>query len=198
MSKKELRRAEIILSVIESIAKEGFEQTTLDKIGKRFGMRRSHVAYYFSGREEMLLASMKHVAMTAQAMTMERVAKAKNPAEGLKAIVDGAVDWIKDYPDHSSVLMLFYQMCTHNSEFRKLQRELRAVGCKRLETILVKYLSTTKQDPREISWIAKQIQNLITGCLLDFSVSNSSFSFPQLKKSILTAVEDLIRGHVNR
>jgi AcrR family transcriptional regulator len=84
-------------------------ETTLEKIGAKHGMTRAHVAYYFEGREEMLLAAIKLVAQTAQALTVERLETALGWKQ-LEAIVQGAIDWTVQHPDQAKVFLLFYYL----------------------------------------------------------------------------------------
>lgn len=189
ISKRDQRKIDLLKAVIRLISEEGWEATTLDKIGRKFGMRRSHVAYYFEGRDEMLLEAIRYVAATAQACTLARFGKAA-PGEELRAVVDGAVDWAETHPDQGSVFLLFYHLGAHKKLYRALQTEIRAVGVQRIQEILKKTKPRLSDKNRLV--LSKRVQNLITGCLIDFAVTNHSLSFSQLRKEINESVVSLV------
>ena len=88
--KGDLRKLAMAQAAITSLATEGIENTTLDSIGKRLGIRRSHVVYYFKMREELVAAAICLITVTAQDITVRKVSAAATARERLIAIVDGA------------------------------------------------------------------------------------------------------------
>jgi AcrR family transcriptional regulator len=192
-SKREVKRAILIQSLIHSIAENGWEQTTLEKVGAQHGMTRAHVAYYFQGREEMLLAAIRLVASTAQALTVARVEKALGWKNQLEAVVQGAIDWLKQYPEQAKVFLLFYYLGSLSEDYRSLQTQIRNAGLDRIVSILSN-ASTRNLSAKKIQKLAKKIQNQITGTLVDFTVTHSDLSLAEVQKTLFETILALVQA----
>lgn len=190
---REKKRSILIESLIQSVAENGWEETTLEKIGAKHGMTRAHVAYYFEGREEMLLAAIKLVAQTAQALTVERLETALGWKKQLEAIVQGAIDWTVQHPDQAKVFLLFYYLGSLSENYRGLQTQIRNAGVDRIVPILANS-PIGELPPKRIRVLAKKIQNQITGTLVDFSVTHSDLTQGELQKTLFETVLGLVRA----
>lgn len=190
---REKKRSILIESLIQSVAENGWEETTLEKIGAKHGMTRAHVAYYFEGREEMLLAAIKLVAQTAQALTVERLETALGWKKQLEAIVQGAIDWTVQHPDQAKVFLLFCYLGSLSENYRGLQTQIRNAGVDRIVSILANS-PIGELPPKRIRVLAKKIQNQITGTLVDFSVTHSDLTQGELQKTLFETVLGLVRA----
>ena len=193
---REKKRAVLIESLIQSISENGWEETTLEKIGAKHGMTRAHVAYYFQGREEMLLAAIKLVASTAQAITVDRLAKALGWKKQLEAIVKGAIDWTIQHPDQAKVFLLFYYLGSLSDSYRSLQTQIRNAGVDRIVSILANS-PIGELTPKKNRVMAKKIQNQITGTLIDFSVTHSDLTQGELQKTLFETVLGLVQAETH-
>lgn len=61
-SAKEERRTRILEGAIEVIARYGLQKTTLEDIAQRAGIKPASVYYYFSSKEDLLAAVVRHQA----------------------------------------------------------------------------------------------------------------------------------------
>src|SRR3954464_5821671 len=102
--KSDLKRAAIVRAAIDCIATVGIEGLSLDALGKRIGLHRSHIAYYYKEKREIIEAAIRVITSTAQEMTLDRVKQATKPKDQLIAVVDGAYDWARAYPNQVAVL----------------------------------------------------------------------------------------------
>ncbi|MBY0369324.1 TetR family transcriptional regulator [bacterium] len=189
--KHDERRLELIEESIRLIAAGGIEDLTFDKLGKRFGMKRSLVAYYFKSRKELFLDAVRYVTATAQAMTEKRVAEARSPEDKLFAIIQAALDWYQEHPDQGAVFLLFYFNCSHDASQREIQTEIREQGAQRMAVLLG--MLGAKRSKKRLYALAKTIQNLITGFLIDLRVTNPSMSFNEARSAILSSIQTLLR-----
>ncbi len=180
--KGDLRRRKIVLATITCIATNGIEGTTFESIGKLLRLRKSHVAYYFPDKTALVEAAVRLITATAQSITVEHIQKssAKNiPENMLDAFVAGAFDWVKRHPDQVSVMLLFFQYCTHNRKYRNLYTEIRTAGRNRLTEIV------------ENERVASQIQALITGAIVDYATTFSRVPLSQIEKETLESSRTL-------
>jgi len=84
-AKAETRRAEIIDAARALFSRKGFEETSLEDIGRDSGMGKASVYYYFPDGKESIFAAAVQVEIGAlfQALT-ENLAKAQTPLERLR------------------------------------------------------------------------------------------------------------------
>jgi AcrR family transcriptional regulator len=190
--RRDLRKAAIVEASIRAIHRLGIEETNFETIGKLSGMGRAHVKYYFKDRSEIIQAAISFVATTAQMVTLEYISRAKSPRERLQAIVDGAVHWAHQYPEHLSVLGLNYYYCIVDKKYRAAHTEIRKLGADRVLAILIEMHSLgelKKQKHQSFEDLAKMIQNLILGTLVDWGTTSSATPLKKIQSDLMTAID---------
>lgn len=164
--KTEKQKLRIIEATIESIAKVGFDRTTFDLVGKRVGMQRAHVNYYFSSREELMKTSVRYAVALGQQITIGLVQDATGWKERLKAVIEGPFEWLARYPQHASVMTIFYHHCTFDPEYKKLQGTIRAGGEARIEACFRELVEKKMLSRKRSLELARAIQAIMTGNLI--------------------------------
>lgn len=167
--KGDLQRLKIIRAAIDCVARSGFEGGTLEKIAKRIGTRRSHVAYYYPDRNELFEHVVQYIIATAQSLTVEMVKAAGTPRDRVIAICDAAFEWAEKYPEQSRVLLYFYFECALKVRYRRLNTTLRASGALRIQALIEEILKSSPQFHLRLSTeeAAKALQALMTGIVLE-------------------------------
>jgi AcrR family transcriptional regulator len=168
--KGDLKKMEIILAAIDCLAELGPEKTTYEAIATRIGTRRAHVAYYFKDKSEIVLAATRYIIANYQQASMEHLQKAKTGEEMLLAYVEGPFLWAIKHPEQLSVMLLFYYFCTVREEYKELHDQIRSGGVERIQFILSSKLQRPI-NPTQALWLAKAIQNLASGYILDTSTT---------------------------
>src|SRR5689334_19026745 len=136
--KGDLRKIAIIKSAIDCIATSGIENLSLETVGKRLGIGRAHVGYYFKTVSQIIDLVIQYIMANAQKITVEKVSAAKTPKGMLDAMVEAAFEWAHDFPEQASVYMLFFYYCTNDASKREVQKTIRQTGAARIEAILEK------------------------------------------------------------
>jgi TetR/AcrR family transcriptional repressor of bet genes len=86
---KEIRRTQLIEATIDMIARRGFAALTLADIAKSAHLSSGIVNFYFRSKEELLIATLRHLAANYERFIEEAVAQAgDDPAEQLAAIIE--------------------------------------------------------------------------------------------------------------
>ncbi len=189
---KKDKSQEIIAAAIESLATQGWENTTFDSLGKELGMQRTHVAYYFPTKRELMEAVMAHISANAQRMTIEQVMRATTPQETVRAIVASAFDWADAFPKHAKVMGVFYHLCAIDSGLRKKHSEIRAVGLNRLSVCMMPFSNVTDAEKANAHRVAHHVQSLITGKLFEYFATEPLYSLKDLKEQTLEVTSLLI------
>ncbi len=187
-SKGNLKRLEIIKASIECLATIGFDKTTYESIAKIVGTRRAHINYYFSDKNEIVLACVKYIMANYQNVSMEHIKMAKNGQAMLLKYIESPYIWAQKYPSELKVMLLFYYLCTINDEYKLLNDKIRKAGSERIAFILKNYFDF---DNKKSKLISKAIQNSISGFMID-SATTTQISLKLAEKRNKDLVIDLL------
>jgi AcrR family transcriptional regulator len=190
-SSKDARRASLVKTVMEILAREGLDELTLERVGKRAGMARSHVVYYFKNRDSLIRAAVDCAALSAQTIIGRRVEQGGDAREKLLFYVEACFTWIETYPEHAAVYTLLYYLATLNKTYRDLHSTIRETGAKRIQTILA---SDKTRPGAKAARIARDIQALITGHLIDVTTTRNakdhSSRMRETQRAVVRLLED--------
>lgn len=191
-SKTEDKKIKIMEAVIDLLASEGFDNTTFEAIGKRVKMQRTHVNYYFSSRLELVKTAIRYAVALGQQITIGHVQKAKNWREQLTAVVEGPFEWVTQYPKHTAVMALFYQLCSYDGEFRAIQNVIRSGGEERLAACFQVPIEAGHLTVKQARELARTIQALMTGQLVNYYSSDYPIPLAALKANTVKVAFDLL------
>lgn len=168
--KGDLKKIEIILAAIDCMATIGYEKTTYEAIAKRIGTRRAHVAYHFKDKADIFEASIKYINASYQQTSIQQMEAATDGLQMLINYTEAPFIWAKENPSQLAVMLLFYYLCTIDEKYRLFHAQLRKKGAERIQYILTNKLSTPI-DQELAPAMAKTIQNLMSGTILDLSTT---------------------------
>jgi TetR/AcrR family transcriptional repressor of bet genes len=90
---KEIRRTQLIEATIDMIARRGFAALTLADIAKAAHLSSGIVNFYFRSKEELLVATLRHLAASYERFIEQAAARAGDePAEQFAAIIEADFD----------------------------------------------------------------------------------------------------------
>ncbi len=186
-SKTDQRRARILEEVVRILATDGVDELTFESIGKGTGMARSHVVYYFKNRNELVIAAIRFAALSAGNIIESHLKEGKNWRDCLGRYIEGNFQWIKLYPDHATVYALLYYLASLKPSYRKLHTEIREAGTGRIEGIIE--TGPLHGKKKQVHVLAKAIQGLITGNLIDVMTTDQKNHFEDRRKETLQTVD---------
>ena len=91
------RRGQLIACAIETLATEGYAQTSLARIAQRAQVSKSAITYYFSSKEELLRQVVKAVYQDAAAYIGPRIAAQGIAGERLRAYIEAHIEYISQH-----------------------------------------------------------------------------------------------------
>ena len=189
-SKGDLRKIAILENAIDCLATLGVEAMSFEAIGKPSAMTKAHVAYYFRDRKEITKAAIRFVVATVQNFTIESVKNAPDEGARLEAFVDGTFRWLETYPKHAPVILLLYYYASFDPFFREMHAEIREFGARRLEAIVEPMLP--KKSRRQAHVLAKLVQTILTGTIIDHFTTRSPVDLDELRKRTLKEIEIVV------
>lgn len=186
-TKSEERKLRILQAAIRSIAERGFEATTFDAIGKMVKMQRTHVNYYFQSRDELLRTAVRYAIALGQQIIIDHVQDAPSWRDRLSRVIEGPFLWIEKYPEHGPVITIFYHRCSSDSKFRAVQNTIRQGGQDRMAACLDGLVDEKKLSRKEATDLARQIQSLVTGMIINHMTSDYPVPIGTLRKTCVKA-----------
>lgn len=160
-----VRRKALISAAIEAIHARGMGQVTMSEIAKRAGVSAALAHHYFGGKDQLLLATMRHLLSELGADIQARLAQARTPQNRLSAIIRANfADQFR--PAIISSWLAFYVQAQTDPEARRLLH----VYTRRLESNLIHALKdlTTREHAMQI---AETAAALIDGLWIRRSLS---------------------------
>jgi TetR/AcrR family transcriptional regulator, transcriptional repressor of bet genes len=106
---REARRIQLLEATISSIAYNGFAKTTLNGVAKAAKLPPSLLRFYFRNKKELLVETLRHMALEYEASWRERVYRQTTPVARLDAMVDADFDPIMADRDGAIVWYGFWR-----------------------------------------------------------------------------------------
>jgi TetR/AcrR family transcriptional regulator len=102
---EEARRRQIVDCTIELVAERGAARTSLAGIAERAGISKAAVLYHFASKDEVMVATMRHVIDSYAATVGAQVEAAGEPEAMLVAYLRGTIAYLHERPAHLRVLV---------------------------------------------------------------------------------------------
>jgi len=193
VSKGEARRLAILEAAISVLATHGIHALSLEEVGRRAKMRRSHVAYYFTNPELLLDAVIRHVVAVGQQITVARLAEVSGARERLLAHARATFEWFESNPDHASVMLLMQYYASVRPDYRELNRIVRQAGEDRIRAILEAGPLSPKASAADIRRAAVSIRGHLVGSLLVYFTASGKVTMKEDLIATQSAIEALAR-----
>ncbi len=188
--KSELKKVEIILATIESIAKIGFDKTSYSSIAEIMGLKKSNVAYYFPCKEDLIRDAVSHLVRCQQQMSIKYVGEAKNDKEMLFKYIEASFDWAAKYPEQLSAFILFRYIATYNPEYRDLHTKIRVGGAERIRHLITEKYGK-KMTKANSEALAMHIQCLMADYII-VAFNSDQITIEKSKQRVLKLVKQLL------
>ena len=183
-----LRRKALISAAIEAIHARGMGQVTMGEIARRAGVSAALAHHYFGGKDQLLLATMRHLLSELSDEIQARLADAQTPEERISAVIRGNFAAGQFRPAVISAWLAFYVQAQTDPEARRLLR----VYTRRLESNLVHALrDLTSREHAAL--VAETAAALIDGLWIRRSLTEDPPDPEAAARFVERAVRDALR-----
>lgn len=183
-----VRRKALIAAAIDAIHARGMAQVTVGEIARRAGVSAALAHHYFGGKDQLLLATMRHLLAELGEEVQSRLAAAKTPQERISAVVRGNFAPCQFRPAVISAWLAFYVQAQNDPDARRLLR----VYTRRLESNLLHALRDLTTRPRAAA-IAEMTAALIDGLWIRRSLADGIPDAEGAARSVEEAVFEALR-----
>ena len=164
-----IRRKALIAAAIDAIHARGMAQVTMGDIASRAGVSAGLAHHYFGGKDQLLLATMRHLLTELGNEIQTRLAGAQNPEDRIRAVIRGNFTASQFRPAVISAWLAFYVAAQNDAEARRLLR----IYARRLESNLLHALRELTGDDTAAQ-IAEMAAALIDGLWIRRSLSRQN------------------------
>jgi len=164
-----VRRKALISAAIDAIHDRGMGQVTMGEIARRAGVSAALAHHYFGGKDQLLLATMRHLLAELGEEIQERLGKARTPRERLSAVIRGNFAAAQFRPAVISAWLAFYVQAQTDPDARRLLH----VYTRRLESNLLHALRSLTTREHAVR-IAETAASLIDGVWIRRSLADGA------------------------
>jgi TetR/AcrR family transcriptional repressor of bet genes len=183
-----VRRKALISAAIDAIHDRGMGQVTMGEIAKRAGVSAALAHHYFGGKDQLLLATMRHLLTELGEEVQGQLADARTPEARLAAVIRGNFSACQFRPAVISAWLAFYVQAQTDPEARRLLR----IYTRRLESNLVHALrGLTSRERAET--IAEMAASLIDGLWIRRSLADRDPDPESAAELVERAIADALR-----
>ena len=115
-----IRKAALVDAAIAEIGEAGTLDVTVNKIAKRAGVSSGLAHHYFGNKEQIFLASMRHIQTMFGRRVREELKAAETPRERLNAIIAASFDPEEFTPEVVAAWLIFYVQAQNSPKARRL------------------------------------------------------------------------------
>lgn len=171
------RRNELIDATIASIAMHGLDDTTLSTIAAQAGVSPGLVNHYFEGKDELLEATLRHLATQLAKRVRGLMPRTPTPLDRIHAIVEGCLKDENFSEGSVQAWLHFWRQVPNNVRFARLQR---TINCRFRSNLLFALKQLMSNERAEETSIA--IYALIDGFWLRAAVEPSAVHLDVARK----------------
>jgi TetR/AcrR family transcriptional repressor of bet genes len=185
-----VRRRALITAAIEAIHARGMGSLTMGDIARRAGVSSALAHHYFGSKDDLLIATMRHLLDELGAEIRRRTAEAADPIARVAAIIEGNFAPDQFRPAVISAWLAFYLQSQHDEEAARLLK----VYLRRLESNLVHALSDML-PPELARETARGAAAMIDGLWLRAALPAGGVSSGEAARLVRDYVAKAVRQH---
>jgi TetR/AcrR family transcriptional repressor of bet genes len=172
---KDARRAQLIEATIDSIARYGFARTTLADVARQAGVSQGIVSFYFRSKQELLLATLRHMVREYEAYSDRAVRRAgASPAARLDAMVAADFDPAVASRKHVTVWYAFWGETRWRKDFLDLCARWAASYQERTRDAIQQVIEAGAYPGLDAATIARGLNAMIDGLWLNILLDPKS------------------------
>lgn len=193
---KAVRREQLILATIRSIAANGLSDTTMASVANQAGLSQGIINLHFQSKENLLLETLAFVVDEYKALWENTVATAgPGSHEKLAALLE--VDFHRSVCDRNklAVWFAFWGESRARPTYRKLCADRDRGYDKMLEALCADVIKEGGYRERDAMLVARGLTAMNEGLWLDMLVSPRSMSRQQAKRTSMAYLASIFPDH---
>ena len=189
---EEKRRSQIVEIAIQTIATQGFSQTSLAEIAKKAGISKGVISYHFDGKEELVEEILRSLLRKPAEFVKERVSRAETTLEKIRAYVEANFEFMKmNRVGYVALVDLWGQ---RDSGRNSLNADAYEPSRHYLAHILEEGQRTGEMHAFPLMPTASLIQGAIDGVMLQWVLDEKAIDLDVAKEEVVSMVLRHVQG----
>jgi TetR/AcrR family fatty acid metabolism transcriptional regulator len=181
---EEARRKQIIEAALQTIAEQGYTQTSFAEIAKGLGITKGLIAYHFNGKHDLITSAIHTILNRQGAYIKEQVDAQKRADEKLRTYIEASFIYIEHNRPHFVALVDLWGSFTSPEEkqaFSKTAYDPCRMHLKKIFRIGQEQAEFLKVDEQAM---ASVIQGAIDGIMLQWVFDPDAVDLDQASKEL--------------
>ena len=192
---EQVRRKQIVETVIETIASRGFSQTTLGDIAKRAGVSTGVITYHFKNKDDLLEQSIKRLFEAPNAHVIARVDAQPTCRDKLRAYVEANIEFMQGHRSHSVALLYSFGSIGSEQERHRIMQRQHAKIRRFLTNILRAGQDAAEFRSFPAETVAQTIFGALEGVMLQWVLDEDALDLAQCAQELIRMAErHVLRG----
>jgi TetR/AcrR family fatty acid metabolism transcriptional regulator len=186
---KSRREAQITRAAYELIAKNGYENITVQDIADRAGFSKGIVYYYFKSKDDVMVSLFDSIVSGIDERFAEVRRKSPDPRQQLIDVVKVSLNIIHDHKEFYHVIMVFWTQIGQKTFIRDINAKLFSRWRREITKILDLGITTNVfRKDLDPSLVASLVVSRVMGSSLQYIFDPSAFDFEQMKDTVVKEV----------
>lgn len=166
---RDVRRRQLIMAAMDSIAKRGFSDTTLRHVTEKAKLSHGVVNYHFDSKEALYDATLGYLAEEHHGLWTKNADEAgPNPAHQLAAIIEADFDKKVCTPKKLAVWFAFWGQAKYRPNYLKIHNSFDNKRSDEIERLCEALLADSDAQDQSAAQAARTIEALSDGLWLSF------------------------------
>jgi TetR/AcrR family transcriptional regulator, fatty acid metabolism regulator protein len=186
---EETRRKQIIDSAIQIIARNGFQNTSLDDIAENVNVSKGVITYHFASKTDLIHSILQFIIEDIRSNRLPCLQKQLTALEKLRAYIRADFDYFKNHPDTIITLVELWGSLGSRQEKQAFEKATYVPGRTLLQEILSDGQSSGefgKIDPYSSACV---LQGAIDGIMLQWVFNPDRIDFDRACEEVCLAFE---------
>ena len=181
---EEARRKQIIDATLQTIAEQGYTQTSFAEIAKSLGITKGLIAYHFNGKHDLITSAVYTILNRQGAYIRDRVAEESLASDKLRMYIAASFEYISQYRSQFVALVDLWGSFTSPDE-KKTFSESAYDPCRaHLKKIFRLGIEQGEFNPFDEQVMASVIQGAIDGIMLQWVFDPKAVDLPEASREL--------------
>jgi TetR/AcrR family fatty acid metabolism transcriptional regulator len=183
---KNLRETQITRAAYEIIARNGYENITVQDIADHAGFSKGIVYYYFKSKDDLMVGLFDSIIAVIDKRFAEVRRENPDPREQLKSVIRISLDIVHEHMEFYRVIMVFWTQIGHKEFMKEINARLFRHWRREIEKILELGTAQGAFTPAlPTRTIASSIIAQVLGVSLQYIFDPDAFDFAEMTDTVI-------------
>lgn len=195
-TKEELRarrETQITRAAYEIIAKNGYENITVQDIADRAGFSKGIVYYYFKSKDDVMVSLFDSIIAVIDNRFADVRRQSPDPRQQLESVVRISLDIVNEHIEFYRVIMVFWTHIHHKQFMREINAKLFSHWRREIEKILDLGMARGAFKPSlAVNLTASSIIARVLGVSLQYIFDPDAMDLPVMREQVVREVLSMV------